>query len=158
MAYNKIDTRAVDMWNNLHSLQMIADELGVSRHGVKKYLNRHGIDTRKRKWEVVCHQCGEKFEKHRCQIRKNKFNYCSTACYHGNTRSPEYQVGRQDSRSARAAVRACGYYMIDGEAVYYKDGNTSNNDPSNLMVFANNDECMRWHRGDREVVKPLWPI
>lgn len=157
MSYNQIDKRAVEMWNELYSLQMIADVFNVTRQGVKKYLNRHGIDTRKRKWVVVCNQCKKDFEKHRCQIRKNRFNYCSQVCYVKSMENPDYFENRQGQRNARQAVRDCGYYLLWGEIVHHKDSNTTNNEPSNLMVFASPSDHMRWHRGDRNLVKPLWP-
>jgi len=156
MSYNRIDSRAVEMWNALYSLQMIADVLGVSRAGVKKYLNRNGIDTSKRKWVVVCDHCGVKFEKHRCQIRKNKNNYCTQPCYVKSMDNPEYYINRQCQRNAREVVGACGYYLSADEVVVFKDGDCNNSDPNNLMVFASHSDHMRWHRGDRELVKPLW--
>jgi len=158
MAYNRIDSRAIEMWNNLYSMQMIADVMDVSRHGVKKYLNRHGIDTsNKGGCDVECNSCGVEFKKARYHVRQNIFNYCTPGCYYKSIENPAYVENRQRQRNARKTVRACGYCLLWGEVVHHKDGNTTNNDPNNLMVFACHGDRMRWHRGDRDIVKPLWP-
>jgi len=153
--YNRITERAIELWNELYSLQMIADELGVSRAGVKKYLNRRGIDTGKRKWDVTCNECGVAFKKPRCQIRKNRFSYCTIACYIKAMRNPDYNENRQGQRIARKSVKSL-FPLDPGNVVHHEDGDTTNNDPVNLMVFATHGAHMRWHRGDRSLVKPLW--
>lgn len=153
--YTRIDERALDLWDKLYSLQMIADVLGVTRQGIRKFLIRHGVDTSKRKFEVECSQCGEKFSKHRCQIRKNRFNYCSKACYIKSMYNPDYNPNRQGQRIARYLVHSL-FPLDPDNVVHHKDSNTANNDPSNLMVFRNHGDHMRWHRGDKSLVKPLW--
>ncbi len=151
----KMDKGVIDLWYKLYSLQMIADVYGVSRAGVKKFLNRHGVDTRKRKFEVICNQCNEAFLKQRCQIRANRFNYCTSVCYIESMRNPEYNPNRQGQVVARRLVKSL--FPLDPEnIVHHKDGDTANNDPANQMVFRNHSEHMRWHRGDRSLVKPLW--
>ncbi len=153
--HNVLDDGAVRLWGGLYSLQMIADVYGVSRAGVKKFLNRHGVDTRKRKWDVVCNQCGVEFKKPRCQIRKNRFNYCTVDCYIRSMENPDYFENRQGQREARKMVSAF-FPLMPEHVVHHEDGNTTNNDPSNQMVFRNHSDHMRWHRGDRSLVKPLW--
>lgn len=151
----KITERAIELWENLYSLQMIADVFGVSRAGVKKFLNRHGVDTRKRKWDAVCNECGKNFLKPRCQIRKNRFNYCTIACYIKSMENPNYNENRQGQRMARKSVKSL-FPLDPDNIVHHKDGDTTNNLPSNQMVFRNHSEHMRWHRGDRSLVDVLW--
>lgn len=155
--YNRIDNRAIDLWNELYTLQMIADVIGVSRAGVKKYLNRHGVNTTKQGGVlVICDECGIDFRKPRCQVRKNRFNYCTIACYIKSMENPDYNENRQGQRVARYSIKSI--FPLDPEnVVHHKDSDTTNNEPSNLMVFANHGDHMRWHRGDKELVTPLWP-
>ncbi len=153
--YNRIDSRAIDLWNKLYSLQMIADVYGVTRQAVKKHLNKRGISTHKRKWPVKCDQCGKIFKRTRCNIRKNRFNYHNQACYIKSMENPDYNENRQGQRIARATVSRL-FPLEPEHVVHHKDGDTTNNDPPNQMVFRNHSDHMRWHRGDRSLVKPLW--
>lgn len=153
----KLDEGVVVLWgDDLYTLQMIADLYGVSRQGVKKFLNRRGIDTGYRKLVVVCDGCGVEFEKSRCHVRKNRFNYCSLVCYVESMEKPDYNVNRQGQRDARRLVKSM-FPLEPDHVVHHKDGDTTNNDVDNLLVFANHSDHMRWHRGDRGLVSPLWP-
>lgn len=152
----KIDKRAIVLWEkSFYSLQMIADYLGVSRAGVKKFLNRHGVDTSKRLWDVTCDNCGIKFKKPRCQIRKNRFNYHNQACYIESMENPDYNPNRQGARIARRLVKSL-FPLEPENVVHHKDGDTTNNDPSNQMVFRNHGDHMCWHKGNRAFVDVLW--
>lgn len=153
----KIEEKALDLWSNHFTLQMIADVYGVSRVAVKGYLNRRGVDTGKNGGiEVVCDNCGTPFKKPRCQIRKNIKNYCCSGCYHESIKNPEYMQNRQGQRVARRIVRECGYMLLSQEVVHHKDGDNLNNDPYNLMVFKDQGDHMRWHRGNKNLVIPSW--
>lgn len=44
------------------------------------------------------------------------------------------------------AERILGRKLKKGEVVHHIDGNKRNNDPKNLMVFANQAEHARWHK------------
>ena len=157
----KIDDRAIGLFEDEHfSLQMIGDFFGVTRQGVKKYLNTRGIDTgNKGKVETTCETCGKVFEKHRAYFRLRIKNYCSPQCYYDSIKNPDYIQHRQGSTNARKAILECGYRLDDNEIVHHIDGNQDNNDPNNLMVFKNNSEHMRWHRAGKEEsgVIPVWP-
>ena len=59
----------------------LAEVYGVTRQGVKKYLNKNGIDTSKRLWDTVCDYCGQEIKKPRCQIRNAAKHYCDVQCY-----------------------------------------------------------------------------
>jgi hypothetical protein len=44
--------------------------------------------------------------------------------------------------------------MLPGYVIHHKDRNTLNNNPSNLMVFRNQGDHIRHHRGFD--VEPVW--
>lgn len=159
----KIDDRAVDLWfRDLYSLQMIGDFFNCTRQAVKKWLNKRGIDTSKQKWDVICDGCGESFKRSRCQIRKNRKNYCDTECYYKALYNPDYNENRQGQRNARKIVDELmmseGKRLMPDWVVHHEDSDTDNNDPPNLMAFASHSDHMRWHRvgGEESGVIPLW--
>lgn len=91
MSLKKLDMKAAMLWNEkLYSLQMIADEYGVSRQAVKAYLNRRGIDTSKAPRSAPCTYCGKPVERPRSQIRNARRIYCDLECYYSHLRTPGY--------------------------------------------------------------------
>ena len=155
----KITEEAVEFWEKYHfSLQMIAEVFGVSRQAVKKYLNRRGIDTgRNGGVEVECDSCGLVFKKARSNVRNCLKHYCSTQCYVKAIKKSGYIENRHSCRKARHVVRQF-LGLLPENVVHHIDSDQANNDPSNLMVFANQSDHMRWHRAGQEKsgVVPLW--
>lgn len=155
-----ITDQAIQLWNDgLCSMQNIADVFSVTRQAVKKYLNKHGIKTSKDQASrsITCSACGNIKLRLRCQRRINVKPYCSTACYHSALHNPTYIESRQGQRIARAIVRRL-FSLQDTHIVHHEDTNTTNNDPSNLKVFACQGDHIRWHRlgRDKSGVMPLW--
>lgn len=158
--YNRIDDRAIDLWHkDLYSLQMIADFFSVSRTGVRKYLRKQGVDTGAGGIvEVSCSYCRKKFRKARANARKTRKNYCCPGHYYATLHNPDYNQNRHSQRKAREAVKAV--FLLDiSHVVHHEDGDTTNNDLGNLIVFRSHVDHMRWHRagGKESRVKPVWP-
>ncbi len=162
--YGRIDDRAVELWNapNYLSLQKIAGIFGVTRQGVKKYLNKRGIDTRKQLVELTCSECGGTFLRHKAYIRDTLHPTCSTGCYYKRVKTSSYNSNRQGQRIGREATDKdlidIGKRLMPDWVVHHKDGDTTNNDCKNRMVFADHSEHMRWHRGGQgeSGVVPIW--
>lgn len=152
----KLDYKAVELYRDtLYPLQDIAVLYGCSRMGVKKYLNRQGVDTSKRKLQIKCHQCGITFDRHRKHVRRSIHSYCSKQCYHKALHNPGLVIRRQGGRLAHKAVSK--YMVLSKEqVVHHIDGNQNNNDIGNLIVFACNADHIRWHRGDKSKVVIVW--
>ena len=156
--YNKIDYRAIDLWKDLYTLQMVADFFSVSRTGIMKYLRRHGVDTSAGgRVEVTCSYCGVKFKKFRAYARKRRKHYCCDDHYWRSLYNPGYNPNRQGQINARKVVKYVFPLDID-QVVHHDDGDTTNNDYGNLRVFKNHADHMRWHRlgGVESGVNPVW--
>jgi len=131
----------------------------ITGRSVLRFAEKNGRKTWDTRKDAVCAlpSCGITFKKVRSVFLRARRHYCTKEHYWKHLENPDYVRSVYGMRNARKAVRDCGYYLIDGEVVHHKDGNTTNNDPNNLMVFACHGDHMRWHRGDRDIVKPLWP-
>jgi hypothetical protein len=61
------------------------------------------------------------------------------------------------SRAAHRVIaeQALGRELVEGEVVHHIDGNSRNNHPENLRVFATNSEHARFHHELRAVLSML---
>jgi hypothetical protein len=138
---------------------MLGNMEGVTRQAIKYYLNKRGIDTSKANaWILVkCFQCGLEFKKVRSTVRNKRRIFCTEGCYYKAIANPNYHQGRWHQVLARRVVGEI-FKLETGMVVHHEDGNNKNNDPVNLMVFANQGDHMRWHRlgGADSGVIPLW--
>jgi len=144
-----------DMGYSCDKIAVMTGDIVVGR-SILRFVGRHGRKTWDTRRDVVCENCGEEFKKGRALFLKSRKHYCTHRCFSENIKNPDYIRSAYGSRMARKRVRDCGYYLVEGEVVHHKDGDCNNNNPGNLMVFANNGDHARWHRGDRSVVKALW--
>ena len=142
-----IDSYTVD----LIPMIQLAHKHGITRQGVYKVLQKAGIDTSKAAaWlKVSCTCCGKEFAKRRAQVRKYKHVFCGEPCYfawlkHGN--GNPFIVHRQGTRVARDVISA-HHTMMPGEVAHHEDRNQNNNHISNLKVFRNQGDHIRYHRG-----------
>jgi len=153
-----IGSEILRLWDEGWSGDRIAEKTGgvVIGRSILRYVERHGRtpwDTRK---DVVCENCGKEFKKVRSVFRNSRLHFCCMPCYHAHLKNPDYIRSVYGSRLARGVVRDCGFMIQPLETIHHVDGNCNNNEPSNLMVFANHGDHMRWHRGDRDLVQPVW--
>jgi len=136
----------------------IASWFHVSRQAVYKILRKHGIDTSKRKLKVECFACGKVFKLPKCQIRASKHHFCCDDCYYawlkaGNC-DGEYKQSRQGQRSGRRIVSE--YFKLQPEnIVHHKNRNCFDNSVTNLMVFKDQGDHVKYHR-DCGDIKPIW--
>lgn len=129
-----ISPEALELWNRNWSLRMIARHLGCSAMGVKKYLNRVGVDTRVKLIEVKCYVCGKSVNRNRARVRTNRKNFCGRQCYWKHLESVSSVRSRNGLRHARKKVAR--YMKLDHEmVVHHEDGNELNNELKNLVDF-----------------------
>ena len=141
---------------NLVPMIALAERYKITRQGIWKILKRESIDTNKRRLTVLCSQCGIVLKRAKCQIRSNKLHYCNLECYYQyvNAIHPGvYKNNRQGQNIARNIV-AQYVELLPGYIVHHQDKDTTNNNPNNLMVFKNQSDHLRYHRGVD--VKPFW--
>jgi hypothetical protein len=137
--------------NNLVPMIQLAKVYGVTRQAIYKILKASSICTLKKRIAVSCTTCGKEDYRPKCQIRNRKHLFCSWDCWQayldaGRRGSGPYIESRQGQRIGREVV-SIHYPLLDSHLVHHKDRNTLNNDPHNLMVFANQGDHIRHHRG-----------
>jgi hypothetical protein len=143
----------------LQTMIELARQYGVTRNAVYKVLKCAGVDTSKvgaANIKVSCTSCGKEIIVKRCMFRTRKHVFCDHVCYyaflkHGN--GNPLIMNRQCSRIARTIVSK--YFTLPlGSIVHHEDRNDFNNNPDNLIVFANQGDHVRHHRGF--IVPILW--
>ena len=130
----------------------LAGKYKITRQGIHKILKRMGVNTSKclgnTRLSVSCTVCGNETVKHRMEIRKFKHHFCSESCYcawlkHGNG-NPSI-VHRNSGRVARTIVSQ--YFSLEEKhIVHHEDRNQYDNRLSNLRVFANQGDHVKYHR------------
>ena len=86
----KLDEKAISMREERMTLAEIARHYDCTREAVRKYLNKRGVDTSKRLWEVPCTFCGNILLRQRSWIRRQRRHYCNQQCYRNHLRTPGY--------------------------------------------------------------------
>ena len=160
--YNVSTQDIVVMYTEKHlTLRDIGKLTGMSHVGVSKRLKKAGIETKAGTWvKTHCAFCGKDLEIRRQRFRyrnkdgsRRRGHFCNLACYVASLENPGYRPWRHGMRLARAIVSQ--YYRLEeGNIVHHIDGDERNNNLDNLMVFKNQAEHMRHHRGGK--VTPLW--
>lgn len=152
----------IDLYVNRNmTMQHIADKAGITRQAVKLILDRNGVEYRGGKQDRICMFCNETFQATRNRIKKGGGDYCSVQCFHASrSLSGEYSpnggymarmqqaVGASDRTMGRRARKQIEG-LQPGQVVHHIDGNRTNNDPSNLMVFNSHAEHMAHHHALR---------
>lgn len=149
------DYELKSLYESHMKINKIAEIAGVTRQGVWKrlkklglHVDRHGTVT------VSCAFCGHELKRFRTRASKLYSNYCNQECYFASRENPNYVPWRRGQHLARA-IAAQHIKLTHETVVHHKDTNNKNNDLSNLMVFANQGDHMKYHHG-KSNVRPLW--
>jgi len=130
------------------TMEEIGKIIGMSRTGICKRLKTAGITPDLGEWvRTDCDYCGSIIRVTRKRWRRNEKNYCNNECYYAYLENPSYKPWRQGQRLARAIVAQYFDLQLD-HVVHHKDGDSRNNDRSNLAVYASQEEHMRGHRSN----------
>ncbi len=136
----------------------IAPIAGVTRQMIWKILRKQGMNTGKgpggaTRVNYECDFCGKPSETYRARWRNSIKHYCSEPCYFAAIENPGYHPWRQGQRLARAIVSQ--YFPLQDEhVVHHKDGDSRNNDRSNLAVYQSQSDHMNHHRNGK--AQPIW--
>jgi hypothetical protein len=135
---------------HLTPMAHLASAFGVSRQAIWKVLKSEGVDTSKRLIKVVCAVCGKDIWRNKARVRKSNSYFCDMDCYRAWLQSGQgegqFNAWRHGQRIARRKVSEVfdlGDFMI----VHHKDRNQYHNRIENLMVFRNQGDHVRHHRG-----------
>ncbi len=140
------------------SCSQIAKIAGLSRQAIWKVLRFSGTNTSRgpgggTRVMIECEFCGTKKEWTRSRWRHTNHHYCSPECYYAAIENPGYHPWRQGQRLAKAIVSQ--YFTLqEGNVIHHKDGDSRNNDRSNLAVYQSQSAHMKHHRGSN--TKPIW--
>lgn len=146
---------------NLYTVNHLTmDEIGriagITRQAVYKHLKKANISSDMgEKVVIFCDLCGKQATKYRKQWRSSIKHFCSIECYHISLESPGYHPWRQGQRLARIIVGQF-FKLESGHVVHHVDNDNRNNDKSNLMVFANQSDHLKFHCGTTTTPQ-LWP-
>ena len=132
--------------NNLTPVIQLSKKHGITRQGVYKILKTAGVDTKKGKITVSCSHCGKSIQRHKYIVRRTLNNFCDYKCYYQFLSLNSFIENRHGSRVGRALIHRY-YSLLPEQIVHHIDGNQNNNDIKNLMVFANQGDHIRFHRG-----------
>ena len=134
--------------------------------GKYKAMNKKGAT---KNFKGICKQCGVEFETYKSPSR-NTPKFCSLKCigkYQSGENNPAYNGGKykcngynilfmpnHPNRSSKNMilehrfVMECkiGRYLTSEEVVHHIDFDKLNNEPSNLMLFENQSEHLKFHR------------
>jgi hypothetical protein len=144
----------VSCFKELGRVAYLAKEYGMSRQAIYKVLKRHGVETpRVSIMAVSCSQCGAEMMRHRYRVRKFKHMFCTEDCYFDWLNRNNYKANRHGQRIGRKVV-AQHFELKAGHVVHHVDGDNKNNGIENLMVFRNQGDHVRYHRGFD--VAPIW--
>jgi len=139
----------------------LAKQYGRTRQGIWKVLKRNGIEpSAHSRIASSCTACGAEIVRYRSRVRKHKHLFCNGECYYAfieGSQQGAYTQNRHGQRVARAVVSQ--YFPItENQIVHHEDRNCLNNHPTNLKVFANHGDHIRYHRWSRDgvVVSPVW--
>jgi len=135
----------------------LAKKYNVSRQAIYKILKRANVDTSKQAANITvsCTACGAEVVRKRCCIRQRKHIFCCRKCYTAYLNAGgTYVPNRTGSRRARKMISEI-FDLQPEHIVHHIDKNQFNNDLTNLMVFKNQGDHIRFHRGFD--VNPIFP-
>ena len=139
------------------TMQEIARAFNITRQAIHKRLKKAGIDAKEGTYVLVkCKYCQKKLIRNRASWRQ-RINgigcFCGSSCYYAHIRNDGYREWRHGGRIDRAVVGI--HFSLDKDyVVHHVDGDSRNNDISNLWVFRNQADHMSYHRTGRS--KPIF--
>jgi hypothetical protein len=130
----------------------LSKRFNISRHYVWKILNKNNINTSKAIAAHIntnCFVCDKKINVVRCHYRKTLHNFCSRECFYKwlnrrDTINPLIS-NRHGMRLARKIISDI-FDLQPEHIVHHEDRNDFNNNLSNLRVFKNQGDHVKYHR------------
>jgi hypothetical protein len=136
----------------------IAEHYQVTRAAIHKALKRMQVDTTKATAahiSTTCTHCGKPTIQTRCHFRKSRHAFCCREHFYLWLNRPVTPLltYRHSLTIARKIISE--YFPIQPDhVVHHEDRNEGNNDITNLRVFNNQADHIRYHRGHN--IDPIW--
>ena len=143
----------IKRYNNYERVTEIANSYNVSRQAIIKLLRKSGVDTSKHRIQAECKTCGGQLLRNRRKLATTNSLFCCRECYYSFLHRLNFKPSRNGCREAVKIV-AQYFCLRPDNVVHHVDGDQSNNELSNLMVFENPKDHLRHHRGFE--IKPIW--
>lgn len=135
------------------TLEEIGKEYGTTRQAVYYFVKKYGLLVKDAENVAFkCDTCGKDSTVTRKRFKRSIKHFCSMECYKGYLRNSEYIQSRTGQRHGREVVeKYYGRILQLGEVVHHVDGDNTNNDISNLIVFKSHSEHLEHHHKARQV-------
>lgn len=129
--------------------KQIGELIGTTARYVQILLKQYDIKTSDGElvW-VECSWCDKKFAVNRAKWKKQQLFYCSKPHYYEHKKQCALSV-KDDNRQKYQQIARKIMKAKTGQVVHHIDGNVRNNDKSNLMIFENQSEHIKFHHGLR---------
>jgi hypothetical protein len=135
------------------TLEEIGREYGITRQAVYYFVKKYGLSVKDAEnVRFKCDTCGKESTSTRKRFKRSIKHFCSMECYKGYLCNSEYTQSRTGQRHARIVVeKYLGRTLRFGEVVHHIDGDNTNNDIKNLLVFGSHSEHLTHHHKVRQV-------
>lgn len=147
------DDEVLKLYNDDVDMRIISELSGISRQAIWNKIKKYQDSNRRLILTLICPNCKREFKRKQCYATKDKkHNYCSVKCsnsmrtiYKGEDKDDNTVNRRNYGRIARKVYEANVRKLNKGEVIHHIDGNITNNDLDNLMVFPSNAEHIKYH-------------
>jgi len=132
-------------------MEEIGKIYGVTRMRISQLVKQYEIDAKNaERFQTTCNKCGKEYPIHRKRFRKSSTHYCCPACYLSDRKNENYHPHKNGQREARRIMsKHIGRPLTVGEVVHHIDGNCSNNNIDNLVLFPSHAAHLKWHHAMR---------
>jgi hypothetical protein len=136
----------------------LAKRYKCSRQQIYNILKSQKVDTSKTvRIERTCPVCDKKILIRKCLARRTKHSFCSQDCWwiYFAVDKEKYKESRVYSRLALSEIKIHFPDVdIEKHSIHYKDSDTTHFNANNFMIFENEKEHLRFHKGHKVI--PLW--
>lgn len=125
---------------------------GVSRQMINYFMRRLGVPRGTgERFMVPCDACGGQYSITRKRFKSSIKHFCSMMCYTSYLHNAEYRQSRTGQRIGRKVMeKYLNRELRQGEVIHHIDGDTMNNNLSNLKLFPSHSEHIAFHHKQRQ--------
>lgn len=153
--YNDISNQQlINLYKNQGlTLRQIAKKYKVSHQNIHQRLKRLGIIKNDLRVQVNCDSCGKIKQISVSRSKKQQKHYCNMTCLAISKEKGHYKIWKREQKISRVEVGK-HFKLVPEYVVDYVDGDNKNNDISNLVVYASEEERIKAKQGHKVI--PMW--